>query len=38
MLGRCKDEVDQKTMTGFLGLHPTCYASKIHGHDKEYKK
>ena len=25
-------------MTGFIGLRPKCYAFKIHGDDKEYKK
>ena len=25
-------------MTGFIGLHPKCYAFKIHGDDKEWKK
>ena len=38
VLGRFKDEVDGKIMTRFVGLRPTCYAFKIHGDDKEYKK
>ena len=38
MLGKSKDEVDGKTMTGFIGLRPKCYAFKIHSDDKEYKK
>ena len=25
-------------MTGFIRLRPKCYAFKIHGDDKEYKK
>ena len=28
----------RKKMTGFIGLRPKCYAFKIHGEDKEYKK
>ena len=38
VLGKFKDEVDGKIMTGFIGLRPKCYAFKIHGDDKEYKK
>ena len=38
MLGKFKDEVDGKIMTGFKGLRPKCYAFKIHGDDTEYKK
>ena len=38
VLGNFKDEVDGKIMTGFIGLRPKCYAFKIHGDDKEYKK
>ena len=38
VLGKFKDEVDGKTMTGFIGLRPKCYAFKIHSDDKEYKK
>ena len=38
VLGKFKDEVDGKIMTGFIGLRPKCYAFKIHGDDAEYKK
>ena len=36
--GKFKDECEGKIMTGFIGLRPKCYAFKIHGYDKEYKK
>ena len=38
VLGKFKDECEGKIMTGFIGLRPKCYAFKIHGDDKEYKK
>ena len=38
VLGKFKDEVGGKIMTGFIGLRPKCYAFKIHGGDTEYKK
>ena len=38
VLGKFKDECEGKRMTGFIGLRPKCYAFKIHGDDKEYKK
>ena len=38
VLGKSKDECEGKIMTGFIGLRPKCYAFKIHGDDKEYKK
>ena len=38
VLGKLKDECEGKIMTGFIGLRPKCYAFKIHGDDKEYKK
>ena len=38
VLGKFKDEREGKIMTGFIGLRPKCYAFKIHGDDKEYKK
>ena len=38
VLGKFKDECEGKIMTGFLGMRPKCYAFKIHGDDKEYKK
>eukprot|EP00438_Fugacium_kawagutii_P011395 Skav219002 [mRNA] locus=scaffold169:420344:421828:+ [translate_table: standard] len=38
VLGKFKDEVDGKNMTGFIGLRPKTYAYKIYGDDKEYKK
>ena len=38
VLGKFKDEVGGKIMAGFKGLHPKCYAFKIHGADTEYKK
>ena len=28
----------EKKLTGFIGLRPKCYAFKIHGDGKEYKK
>jgi len=37
-LGKFKDEVDGKIMTGFKGLRPKCYAFKIPGDETEYKK
>ena len=38
VLGKCKDELDGKIMTGFIGLRPKCCAFRIHGDDAEYKK
>ena len=38
VLGKFKDECEGKIKTGLLGLRPKCYAFKIHGDDKEYKK
>ena len=38
LLGKFKDEVDGKIMTGFIGLRSECYAFKIHGDDTEYRK
>ena len=38
VLGKFTDECEGKIMTGFIGLRPKCYAFKIHGDDKEYKK
>ena len=38
VLGKFEDECEGKIMTGFIGLRPKCYAFKIHGDDKEYKK
>ena len=38
VLGKFKDACEGKIMTGFIGLRPKCYACKIHGDDKEYKK
>ena len=38
VLGKFKDECEGKITTGFIGLRPKCYAFKIHGDDKEYKK
>ena len=38
VLGKFKDEVDGKIMTGFIGLRPKCYAFTIHGDNKEHKK
>ena len=38
VLGKFKDECEGKIMEGFTGLRPKCYAFKIHGDDKEYKK
>ena len=40
---KCYDATNKKVcegkiMTGFLGLRPKCYAFKIHGDEKEYKK
>ena len=28
----------EKIMAGFIGLRPKCFAFKIHGDEKEYKK
>ena len=38
VLSKLKDEVDGNIMREFIGLRPKCYAFKIHGDDKEYKK
>ena len=38
VLGKFQDEVDGRTMTGFIGLRSKCYAFKIHGDDTEYRK
>ena len=38
VLGKFKDECEGKIMAGFVGLRPKCYAFKIHGDEKEYKK
>ena len=38
VLGKFKDEVGGKIMTGFIGLRPKCYAFKMHGDNTEYKK
>ena len=38
VLGKFRDECEGKIMIGFIGLRPKCYAFKIHGDEKEYKK
>ena len=38
VLGKFKDGVDGKIMTGFIGLRPKCYAFTIQGDRKEHKK
>ena len=37
VLGKFKDEVDGKIMTGFIGPRPKCYAFTIHGDNKEQR-
>ena len=38
VLGKCKDELKSKIITGFIALRPKCYAYSVCGDDKKYKK
>ena len=38
VLGKFKDELKSKIITGFISLRPKCYAYSVFGDEKEYKK
>ena len=38
VLGKFKDELKSKIITGFIALRPKCYAYSVYGDEKEYKK
>ena len=38
VLGKFKDELKSKIITGFIALRPKCYAYSVYGDDKKYKK
>ena len=38
VLGKFKDELKSKIITGFIALRPKCYAYSVYGGDKKYKK